>query len=74
MHLWKEMISTTERGMQYCLRCKLDMQDVNKTLWYPIYYICNPIPHHRVGSKYKIYPTYDFACPYVDSIEGVVGV
>ena len=32
MCLWKEMIAATERGMQCCLRGKLDMQDVKKTL------------------------------------------
>ncbi|ERN19976.1 hypothetical protein AMTR_s00071p00139790 [Amborella trichopoda] len=69
--LWKEMIDGTERGLQCCVRGKLDMQALNKSLRDPVYYQCNPVTHHRVGSNYKVYPTYDFACPYVDSIEGI---
>ncbi|KAK6915754.1 Glutamyl/glutaminyl-tRNA synthetase, class Ib, catalytic domain [Dillenia turbinata] len=71
MELWKEMIAGSERGLQCCLRGKLDMQDPNKALRDPVYYRCNPMPHHRIGSKYKIYPTYDFACPFVDALEGI---
>jgi glutamyl-tRNA synthetase len=71
LKLWKEMIAGSERGLQCCLRGKLNMQDPNKSLRDPVYYRCNPIPHHRIGAKYKIYPTYDFACPFVDAKEGI---
>lgn len=71
LKLWKEMIAGSERGLQCCVRGKLDMQDPNKSLRDPVYYRCNPMPHHRIGSKYKVYPTYDFACPFVDAHEGI---
>ncbi|OMO59965.1 Glutamyl/glutaminyl-tRNA synthetase, class Ib [Corchorus capsularis] len=71
LELWKEMIAGSKRGLECCLRGKLDMQDPNKSLRDPVYYRCNPVPHHRIGSKYKLYPTYDFACPFVDSKEGI---
>ncbi|KAL6552310.1 hypothetical protein OROHE_007674 [Orobanche hederae] len=69
--LWKEMIAGSERGLMCCLRGKLNMQDPNKSLRDPVYYRCNLTPHHRVGSKYKLYPTYDFCCPFVDAVEGI---
>ncbi|KAE8317557.1 tRNA synthetases class I, catalytic domain-containing protein [Aspergillus transmontanensis] len=34
-------------------------------------YRCNHEPHHRTGSTWKIYHTYDFCAPFLDSIEQV---
>ncbi|GJZ12693.1 glutamate--tRNA ligase, cytoplasmic, partial [Tanacetum coccineum] len=71
IELWNEMLVGSYRGLKCCLRGKLDMQDPNKSLCDPVYYRCNPITHHRIGPKYKIYPTYDLSCAFVDSIQGI---
>ncbi|KAF8891197.1 glutamate-tRNA ligase [Infundibulicybe gibba] len=68
---FEEMKSGSAEGLRWCLRAKISIDNPNKALRDPVIYRCNVLPHHRTGDKWKIYPTYDFACPAVDSIEGV---
>lgn len=69
LKIWEKMIKG--EASEYCVRARGNMQNLNKCMRDPVMYRVNDLPHHRTGNKYKIYPTYDFACPIVDSIEGV---
>ncbi|KAL1593774.1 glutamate--tRNA ligase [Paraconiothyrium brasiliense] len=68
---FEEMKKGTEEGLRWCIRAKMSVDDPNKALRDPVIYRCNPEEHHRTGATWKIYPTYDFCCPIVDSLEGV---
>ncbi|XP_057305081.1 bifunctional glutamate/proline--tRNA ligase-like [Hydractinia symbiolongicarpus] len=71
MRLFQEMRKGTANGLEYCLRAKLDYKSDNGCLRDPVLYRCRDEAHLIHGQKYIAYPTYDFACPIVDSIEGV---
>ncbi|EST08650.1 Glutamyl/glutaminyl-tRNA synthetase, class Ib, anti-codon binding domain protein [Kalmanozyma brasiliensis GHG001] len=72
MTRFAEMSTGSAEGRKWCLRAKISYEDPNKAMRDPVIYRCNPdVTHHRTGNTWKVYPTYDFACPIVDSIEGV---
>jgi glutaminyl-tRNA synthetase len=53
------------------LRAKVDMASSNMNLRDPILYRIRKENHHQTGSKWCIYPAYDFAHGQEDAIEGV---
>lgn len=66
-----EMKEGTAEGQRWCLRARIAYDHPNGTLRDPVIYRCNLQPHHRTGEAWKIYPTYDFCAPILDSLEGV---
>lgn len=53
------------------LRAKIDMTSGNLNMRDPVLYRIVDTPHHRTGTKWRIYPMYDFGHGQSDSIEGI---
>ena len=66
---WIKMIDGTITNMS--LRLKAFPDSKNGAMRDPILYRSINTHHHRTGTKFKIYPTYDFACPVLDSVDNV---
>ncbi len=71
LRLWGEMINGTPLGLTCVVRAKIDLRHSNTAMRDPALYRCKLTPHYRTGTKFKVYPMYDFACPIIDSLEGV---
>ncbi|HZI79569.1 MAG TPA: glutamine--tRNA ligase/YqeY domain fusion protein [Vicinamibacterales bacterium] len=55
----------------YLLRAKIDMASPNINMRDPALYRIRRATHHRTGDTWCIYPTYDYAHPISDAIEGI---
>lgn len=69
LKLWDDFVAGKNQNM--VARFKISYNSPNASLRDPIVYRYNGDTHFKTGDKYKVYPTYDLACPYTDSMDGV---
>ncbi|MBM3817761.1 MAG: glutamine--tRNA ligase/YqeY domain fusion protein [Acidimicrobiia bacterium] len=55
----------------HVLRAKIDMASPNINMRDPTLYRIRHATHHRTGDAWCIYPTYDYAHPISDALEGI---
>ncbi len=71
LKLFEEMKNGKYKDGEKTLRAKIDMASPNINMRDPAMYRILHLNHHRQGTKWCIYPMYDFAHPLQDSFEGI---
>lgn len=68
---FREMQAGKYKAGEAHLRMKQNLEDGNPQMWDLSAYRVIDKPHHRTGTKWKIYPTYDFTHCLCDSFERI---
>jgi len=72
LELFEEMRKGKFEEGSCVLRARIDMSSPNLNMRDPVLYrIIKNTPHHRTGTKWCIYPSYDYSHPISDAIEGI---
>ena len=71
LRLFEKMRSGEVEEGKMTLRAKIDLASGNFNMRDPVIYRINHMSHHRQGTKWCIYPMYDFAHPIQDALEGI---
>ncbi len=71
LNLFKRMRAGEFPDGAHVLRARIDMRSPNINLRDPVLYRIRHVTHYRTGTTWCVYPTYDFAHPLSDAIEGV---
>lgn len=66
--LWGNMLEKSGEGI---LRFKGDMKSPNTVMRDPTLFRIKEESHYRQGRRYRVWPTYDFNTPIMDSLNGV---
>ena len=71
LRLFDEMRAGKHADGSLCVRAKIDMTSSNIQLRDPVIYRILHSDHPNTGSKWCVYPTYDFAHPLEDAYESI---
>jgi glutaminyl-tRNA synthetase len=71
LDLFRRMRASDFEDGAHVLRAKIDMASPNINMRDPTLYRIRHATHHRTGDAWCIYPTYDYAHPISDAIEGI---
>ncbi|HHX80168.1 MAG TPA: glutamine--tRNA ligase/YqeY domain fusion protein [Acholeplasmataceae bacterium] len=71
LELFENMRNGVYKEGEKVLRAKIDMSHPNLNMRDPVIYRIMYVEHHRQGTKWCIFPMYDFAHPLQDAIEGI---
>ncbi len=71
LELFERMKNGEFEEGRYTLRAKIDLASGNFNMRDPVLYRIRYIEHHRQGTKWCIFPMYDFAHPIQDALEGI---
>jgi glutaminyl-tRNA synthetase len=71
LDLFARMTAGEFRPGARTLRAKIDMASPDLPMRDPIIYRVVDAPHHRTGTRWRVYPMYDFAHSLSDAIEGI---
>jgi glutaminyl-tRNA synthetase len=71
LDLFRRMRAAEFPDGAHVLRAKIDMASPNLNMRDPTLYRIRHAHHHRTGNAWCIYPTYDYAHPLSDAIEGI---
>ncbi|MXW41561.1 MAG: glutamine--tRNA ligase/YqeY domain fusion protein [Acidimicrobiia bacterium] len=69
--LFRQMAAGDFAAGERVLRARIDMAHENMLMRDPVLYRIRHYDHHRTGTKWCVYPTYDWAHGQSDAIEGV---
>lgn len=71
LQMFRDMRDGKYQNGELVLRAKIDMTSPNVNMRDPILYRIRYADHHQTGSKWCIYPMYDYTHPISDALEGI---